>query len=172
MRRIAELLTYDLKWTQPQALKMEYELHADGELVATLRFKSTFGTLATAESADGSWTFKRVGFFKTHVTIRVAGSDENIAVFKNNAWTSGGILELADGRKFPASTNFWQTQYELKSEAGEPLLRFKNGGFLHLSAEVTILPQAASLPELPWIMALGLYLIVMLRNDAAVAAAV
>ena len=53
-----------LKWLQPNWLKMEYELHAGEEVVATLRFRSSFGTLATAQSADGCWTFKRVGFSK------------------------------------------------------------------------------------------------------------
>jgi len=33
--------------------KMEYELRAGAELVATLCFRSSFGTLATAQSTDG-----------------------------------------------------------------------------------------------------------------------
>jgi len=51
-----------LWWVQPRALQMNYELRADEELVATVRFRSLSGSFATAKSADGCWTFKRVGF--------------------------------------------------------------------------------------------------------------
>jgi hypothetical protein len=80
MKRLAELMGRELKWTQPGAFKMNYELLAGDELAATLRFRSSFGSLATAESADGCWTFKRAGFFQTRVTIRVCGEEADIAV--------------------------------------------------------------------------------------------
>jgi len=64
MQKIAMQSNQALQWRQPHLFKMEYELHAGDELVATLRFRSSFGTLATAQSADGCWTFKRAGFFQ------------------------------------------------------------------------------------------------------------
>jgi len=112
-----------LKWLQPNWLKMEYELHAGEEVVATLRFRSSFGTLATAQSADGCWTFKRVGFFQTRVTVRTCDSENDLAVFKNNTWKGGGTLILAGGREYPVSTNFWQTEYAFQNAQGEPLVR-------------------------------------------------
>src|SRR5512146_2113843 len=106
MKKIHELIGRELKWTQPSAMKMEYELHAGDEVAATLHFRSSFGSFATATSADGSWTFKRVGFWQTQVTIRASGAATNLAIFKNNTWSGGGTLELPDGRKYPANTNF------------------------------------------------------------------
>lgn len=172
MLKIAELIGRELKWTQPHALKMEYELRADDELAATLRFKSSFGTLATAESADGCWTFKRIGFWQTKVTVRACGSDTDLAVFKNNTWNNGGTLEFPGGRKIFASLNFWATRYEFTTEADELLLRYtKIGGLVHFSARVEIQPHAAALPELPWLVMLGWYLPVMVYRDAAVTVA-
>ena len=172
MRQMAEFVGRKLQWTQPSALKMEYELCADEELVATLRFKSSFGSLATAESAEGCWTFKRVGFFRTHVTIRACGTDTELAIFRPNTWSSGGTLELPDGRKYLASTNFWQTKYDFRTENGDALIHFeKIGGLLHMSAAVEITPQAISVRELPWLSALGWYLSVMLHMDSAAVAA-
>ncbi len=113
MKNIAELIGRELEWVQPSAWKMQYELRAGEEIVATLRFRSSFGSFATAESADGCWTFKRVGFWQTRVTIRGCGSDMDIAMFKNNTWSGGGTLELPDGRKVLATTNLWQTKFEL-----------------------------------------------------------
>lgn len=171
MKKISELAARQLKWTQPSALKMHYELRAGDDPVGTLRFRSSFGSFATGESGDGCWTFKRVGFWQTRATVRVCGADADIAVFKNNTWSGGGTLELPDGRQLPATTNFWQTQIELQNTAGEVLVRFKRGGVIHLSAAVEIQHVASSMPELPWMVMLGCYLIVMMEGDGAAAAA-
>ena len=170
MRKIAALLSQQLKWVQPGVFKMQYELRADDELAATLRFRSSFGSFATGESADGCWTFKRMGFWQTRVTVRTCGEDVDIATFKNNTWSGGGTLELSGGRKFLATTNFWQTNLVFQDELGGTLIKFKSGGLLHLSATVDVEPKAASLPELPWVVMLGWYLTVMMYMDSAAAA--
>jgi hypothetical protein len=173
MRRIADLSGQRLKWEQPSALKMEYELRTeDGELAATLRFRSSFGSFATAESADGCWTFKRVGFWQTRVTVRPCGSDDDIAIFKNNTWSGGGTLELSSERTFRATTNCWQSKFAFETEAGERLIEFETGGLLHLWATVGIQPSIITMTELPLMVTLGLYLIVMIRIDTTTAAAV
>lgn len=172
MKSIRALVGRELKWLQPHALKMEYELQDSGELAATLRFRSSLGSLATAESADGCWTFKRVGFWHTRATIRVCGAEPDIAVFRNKTWAHGGTLELADGRRYPVNSNFWMTEYEFTTEAGESLVKYRRvGGLLHLSSIVEIQPAAASLKELPWLVAFGWYLTIMMHMDAAAAGA-
>lgn len=171
MKSIRNLLDRELKWVQPHALKMEYELRDGDDVVMTLRFRSMFGSLATAESADGCWTIKRVGFWQTRATIRASGDERDIAVFRNKTWAHGGTLELPDGRKYSANTNFWGTAFEFKTEAEEPLVKFRKiGGVLHSSAMVEIQSAGASLPELPWLVALGWYLAVMMQHDSAGAA--
>ena len=169
--KIVELIGREMEWMQPSVWKMEYELRSLDQLIATLRFRSSFGSFATAESADGCWTLKRVGFFQIRATIRACGSDTEIATFKNNTWSGGGTLEFHDGSKLLATTNFWQTQLEFQTEAGETLVRFESGGLVHLSAKVEIQPAAAGLPVLPLIVMLGWYLIVMMYMDSAAVAA-
>ena len=168
MRKIIELVDPHIEWVQPHALKMQYELRASDELVATLRFRSSLGSFATGESADGCWTFKRVGFWKTRVTVRLCGGDSDIASFQNNTWSGGGTLELSDGRVFPATTNLWQTKLGFQNESNNTLIQFKSVGLLHQSAKVEIQPGAVGTPELPFIMMLGWYLIVMMNADSAI----
>lgn len=172
MKKLADLLDRELKWTQPSAFRMYYELQAGDELAATVRFRSAFGSLATSESGDGCWTFKRVGFFQTRVTIRVCGEETDIAVFRNNTWTGGGALELLYGRKVLVTTNLWQSNLEFKTESEETLLRFQSAGLIHLSAQVEIQREAIGLAELPWMVMLGWYLIVMMNMDTAASAVV
>jgi hypothetical protein len=172
MKHLSEVRDRELKWIQPQALKQEFELRAGDEVVATLRFKSSFGSLATAESADGCWTFKRVGFWHPRVTIRVCGDDTDIAVFKNRTWNNGGTLEFPDGRRYLADLNFWATRYELTTETDEVLLRYTSiGGFAHFSAKVDVLPDFARQSEMPWLIMLGWYLRILVSQDSAAAVA-
>jgi hypothetical protein len=168
MKRLADLTNRQLKWTQPGAFKMHYELLAGDELAATLRFRSEVGSLATGKSADGCWTFKRIGFFQTRVTIRVCGEETDIAVFRNT-WNGGGALELPNGRKVLMTTSLLQSNLEFKTESEVALLQFKSSGFLHLSTLVEVQREAIGLPELPWMVFLGWYLIVMMNMDTAAA---
>lgn len=171
MEHISKVAHQELVWTQPNAFKEEYELRGEDALAGRLIFRSAFGSLATAETADGCWTFKRVGFFSTRVSIRVCDSETDLATFKNNTWSGGGTLEFPDGRSYRASTNFWQTRLELVSEYDQVVLSYSDiGGFFRRTAVVKIEPYAANLPDLPWIVMLSWYLVVMMQRDSAAAA--
>ena len=64
------------------------------------------------------------------------------------------------------------TKQEFVDEVAEPLVRFRKvGGLFHLSAHVDVLPASVSLRELPWLVVLGWYLTVLMRDDAAGAGA-
>lgn len=130
MKRIADLAGQHLEWVQPSALKMEYELRAGSAVAATLGFRSSFGSLTSGRSADGSWTFKRVGFFETRATIRAEGAEADLAVFRNNTWSQGGTLQLPDGRKYPATTNLWATGFDLNDDSGNMLIGHRVRGLL------------------------------------------
>jgi hypothetical protein len=172
MQRIPTRSQRPLKWVQPKMMKMSYELLDGDEVLATVEFRSAFGSLATATSADGVWTFKRTGFFRPLVTVRKEGSEKDVATFRDSTWKQGGTLELSDGRRYLASTNFWSTKYDISSESGEPLISFERiGGLFHMSTEVRIHAEAAHKPELPWMVMLGWYLIVLMHRDHAAAAA-
>ena len=95
MRTIAEVATGELLWVQPARLKQEFELRAGDEVVGTLRFERS--SLAIGETADQRWTFKREGFWHPRITVRVQGSDANVALF-SPSWVGGGTLDL-DGRQ-------------------------------------------------------------------------
>ena len=172
MRKIIEFIGRDLKWTQPSVFKAEYVLSAGVEVVATLKLRSSCGTLATAESGDGCWTFKRAGFWQSRITIRAGGSDTDLAAFKNDTWSQGGTLEFSHGARFRATTKFWTTQLTSTTEAGEPLVSFDYGGVFRRTAGVAVSPAGHSVAELPILVLFCYYLAVMSEMDAATAAAV
>ena len=171
MQKISDVAGDKLKWSQPSALGRHYELRRSGDLIARLQFRSRLGALATAESGDGSWTFKREGFWKHKATVRSSGSEVDVATFLDNTWKSGGTLEFPDGRRFPATTNLWSTNFAFESNAGETLVRYHYSGVFRLSAEVEIRQPAKAMAELPILVLFGWYLAVMLHMNSAVAAA-
>jgi hypothetical protein len=167
--RIADVT--GLRWTQPRTMTRHFELRADADVLATLTFVTMFGSLAKGESADGCWTFKRGGFIRTHVTVRECQAQEDLAIFRNNTWSGGGTLELPDGRRYAANSNFWQTRYDIRTIDETPVVTFERiRGMLHLGSEVTMHAGSRRLPELPWLIMLGWYLTVMQHRDAAVVA--
>lgn len=166
MKKLIEMMGSELEWTQPSGFKLNYELRAGGDLVATLHFRSSFGSFATAETADECWTFKRVGFWRARVTVRLRGAEDDLAIF-HIAWNGTGTLEFPDGRRVRASTNLWQTRYGLESEEGGKLVNFDVGGVFRHSAKVTIDPSATGREELPLLVTLGWYLAILMQQDAA-----
>src|SRR5262249_11771123 len=173
MNNIRDSVGHVLEWTQPRAMAREFDLKDGDALLATLHFRSCLGSFATATTGEGSWTFKRVGFWKPQVTVRAADGEKEIAVFSNNTWSAGGTLDLLDGRRLRANSNFWMTSYDFKTEDDVSLVRFvKVGGMFHLSCKVEISDAGAKLAELPWLVALGWYLAVKMHDDVAGAGAV
>ncbi|MCX6142931.1 MAG: hypothetical protein NTZ35_06900 [Ignavibacteriales bacterium] len=167
MKNIRSVVDHELTWSQQSMFKNEFELHFGGELVATLRHPKMIGTIGVAESGDGSWTFERIGFWKTKTVIKASGSTDELGSYRSNTWRGGGMLELTDGRKFIVWRSVWKGLSEFRTEEGESLFQIHQRSSFRLSASVRINRRALQIPELPWMVLFGFYLGVMARNDAA-----
>jgi hypothetical protein len=166
MRSIDQVTSRDLVWVRPSSKARAYELRAQEDVIATLRWQK--GTLAEATAADGDhWTFKRAGFWHPRVTVRAAGSEVDLAVFRAS-WTGSGVLELPPGRAFHwSAVNFWRSRWAWHDADGQPLALFKSSGHGRTPAmgRVEIAPAAAAIPELTLLLLLGWYLMVLRIQD-------
>ena len=178
MDHISDFAGQGLEWLQPKTLEHYFELQAGPAQLATLTFHSAWGTLASAETADGAWTFKRVGFLNPRVTVRVAGSPDNLAVYQPRFWGDGAVT-FADGTAFRwQPINFWATEWAFTGTGDTPLIRFKSGAekqrlsdMFKTQAVVEIESDELIRPFLPLLVALGMYLIILHQQDAAGAVA-
>src|ERR1039457_4413046 len=59
---VEQAVGHELEWRQPEVLSRFYQLTDNGREIATLRFESSCGSLATGECGQARWTFKRTGF--------------------------------------------------------------------------------------------------------------
>jgi hypothetical protein len=170
MRKINEVATGELMWVQPARRKQEFELRAGDEVVGTLRFERS--SLAIGETADQSWTFKREGFWHPRITVRVPGSDVNVALF-SPGWAGGGTLDI-DGRQLRfVAANFWHSQWDWVDAQNKPVVHFKSHqGLLKTEGQVEIETEAIQSPDLRLLVVLGWYLLVLFARDAAASLAV
>jgi hypothetical protein len=169
MRTIREVAGQELVWVQPARMKQNFELRAGDEVVATLRWERS--SLAAGETSEQKWTFKREGFWHPRITVRVPGSDDNVALF-NPRWTGGGTLELPPGRTLHfGAANFWHSEWVWAETTDAPLVRFKSRqGLLKTEGQVEIEASAAGSPDLALLVVLGWYLLILFARDATTAA--
>jgi hypothetical protein len=167
VRRIADVVDHHLRWIQPRLTERRFELQVGHESVATLSFRSSFGSLATVRTADGAWTYKRIGFWKTRATVRALGGLTDLGVFDPNTWSCGGTLRLSTRESILVTTNLWQSKIEFQLAEHHALFRYLTEGFLRQQAELEILPAAKTRADLPWLLPFGWYLVVMMHQDSS-----
>ena len=178
MESLTKALGTLLYWVQPKAFARWFELRTDDQQFATLGWETSCGSLARGSTADGDWTFKRVGFLNPRVTVREAGSEVNLATFWPR-WLGDGTLEFAYGVSFRwQSTNFWGTDWIFSAADGTPLLALKEGSrdrkianLFKTESLVEIHAEARRLTELPLLVLTGWYLMILRQEDAAAASA-
>src|SRR5512140_3003881 len=128
MQSIVQAAGMQAEWMQPAFAERRFELRSEDQVFATLQFNSAWGSLATAVTSAGSWTYKRTGFFNIRVTVRPTGSETEIAVY-HPRWTGAeGELIFANGPTHHwKSANFWATRYAFLRPDGSPLVTFLQG---------------------------------------------
>ncbi len=178
MQPMASFVRTPLYWVQPKTFDRWFELRAGDQVVATLGWETSCGSLARGSTAQGSWTFKRVGFLNPRVTVRQSGSEIDVAVFWPR-WLGDGTLELASGAVFRwQSTNFWGTDWMFSAGDGTPLLALKEGSkegklsdMFKTQSLVEIHPEAYDVPDIGLLVLVGWYLMILRQDDAAAGAA-
>lgn len=178
MKSITGYRIETLEWLQPKALERYYELKAREQLLARLTFRSSLGTLATAETADGEWTYKRVGFLNPRVTVRAAGLEADLAIYQPKFW-GDGVLTFKSGLAYAwTPVNFWRTDWSFFAAEGGEVLAFKSGvqgeRLRDIFKTQYRLMRPGAGPEgevLPILATLGLYLLILNQEDAAAAVA-
>jgi hypothetical protein len=164
-----------LEWRESRTVKRQDELCTHTETLATLQWAGLLSNLATGSTQAGRWAFDRPRLFSKDVEIRTVSSDDETpyGVFLPN-WTSGGRLELAEGRTFHwESTSFWGTQWEFTDDVGTTLIQFEDtSGLFRQSATVTLVQPRLREADRALLLLLGRYLMAMhSRDTAAVTAA-
>lgn len=177
LKPLAQRAAADLEWVQKSGFQWSFELRQSDNLFATLEWRSSFGTLATARTESGSWTFKRVGFWSPRVTVRRQGAAEDLAVFTPRGWTgASGVLHFADGSSIILEREgFWSSTWQFRGppadgsdQPGPVIVRIGDmAGLFRWRASITVADPVH--PQAPLLMCLLWYLVVLASQDAMAA---
>ena len=172
MKSISRLETNRLSWVPVG--RRSYQLQAGDELVATLDWARARGSLARGEAAEGIWTFKRAGFLRPRVTVRIEGDEAELAILSLSRGRESQ-LEFADGRRFTWGAARARRRWMVFADkTGKTVLSLlpRTRRFQY-QADVEIGPGQRKLAELSLLALLGWYrLVLQSEEDAALAASV
>jgi len=167
-------LDEELRWRQPDASKWRYILTREGDPapLASLEWRSVWGTLATAMAGGEAWTFKRTGFMRPLVTVRRAGSEDDIAFLEPN-WQGGGTLTIRGGNTYTwKNADMWYTRWSWLDGSGARVLQFVNKQGMMRHEAIVEIEAGTQLPERDLLLLLGWYLLILTSQDAGTVAAV
>jgi len=154
-----------LNWIQPSSFERRFELHSEKGVFGKLYFETVdtaSGSLTSTDQTTESWTFKRVGLLNSHITIRAAGTNDNVAIYRSKLFGDGWI-EFTKGSKFHwKSISGIGSKWGFANEQEEILLAMKSKWYspLKIQASIEIEPKGQGLDELPLLLISGWYLMV------------
>jgi hypothetical protein len=138
------------------------------QALATLTPVGFFGASTEAESADGSWTIARKGWFSGTQIVTERGRSVEAARWEGGIWRGQSRIVFPDGRDYRwKKTSFWRMNYSvLKNDV--PVLTFAaKRAWFKTSHIVTVEPGARSAgQDLPILVLLGCHLL-LAAVDAA-----
>lgn len=166
------LLPVQGQWRKVEASKRIFSFRAEDRLLAGLRFEKSSGSSATADTAAQRFTFKRTGFFRPSMTVRVAGASTDLAVFQPG-WDGGGLLTFSDGRRFEwRRTSAWRFEFNWLDTEARELLLLKPLPASRIEANVTVTADGSTSSDLGLLLTFGFYLSVLAVDElVAVSAA-
>lgn len=167
---LSYLVGQQLTWVPTATFKARFNLVApDNTTLGTLDM-SSWTSKATALVPDGTLFMQKEGWSSRKIAIYAAEGGPLVATYLRKWSGTSGQLSFFDGRAFKWSRiNFWGTQKAWTDPTGNfAYVQFSSGGFSRKTT-VMIDPQAAEIPELSLLVALGFYNILIERRDAAAA---
>ncbi|HBY06369.1 MAG TPA: hypothetical protein DEH22_00720 [Chloroflexi bacterium] len=160
MKGISEVDLSALEWTESGMFAKKYTLQSGNDVVGKVNWQSYGGSLATGITSQRTWTFKRTGFAVPRVTVRRAGEDDDIARFTPISSNKGELEIFDSGVEFEWKTSGSNFGWALGGQA--LIARYKP---MLYKAKLEIEAAEINRPEIPLLVLLGLYILVMFSED-------
>jgi hypothetical protein len=164
LKQLARAPPAGLKWTQRSS--KQDELASDKDIFGIISWSTWWSSLATAQSAEGRWTFKRVGFLHQRITVREPGREANLCVVQV-AWNGEATLNILGRGAFRWVPNVWHRRWVLRGPDDKEVMNVTLSGFVNVSGAVRIDSKWLSDPMLPLLALLGWYLIMLVVSEDA-----
>ncbi len=150
-----------LRWLPSAGPPPVWELRSGATLVVAIGWAASGGSLASARTASGTWSLKRVGFLAPRITARTAGAEANVAVL--SAHVAYHAIDLADGSSFRLRrAGVALPAWVLTAGAGVEVAHIEpvGEGRTLAGGAVVVPPEATRRPELGLLLAISWYFVV------------
>ena len=175
MPSIRDFVGQQLRWKRPHLFTNSYELRTGDQVLGTISRSGTFKERTWVETEGQQWLFTRVGFSRKKIVIYSGYSPDNppatlypeaeLASIQRS-WRGNGELIFRDGRSYTwTHPGFWNPTWFWTDLSNIPLITLKRNRWLEIQ------PSASDLPDLPLLTLLGVYLMVVIQEEAAAATA-
>ncbi len=113
-----------LRWLRTAESPAGFSLLSGDATVASLAWNARGGSLATAATADGAWTFKRAGFLAPTITVRLRDQPQPLA--KVTAHLRSHEIRLREGPSYRLQhVSHILPSWKLVSERDEEVLHIE-----------------------------------------------
>lgn len=174
MKSLTDLQETTLLWQQTKTMQRSFVLTQGQDIYATLDFNSPFGTLAVAESAEGIWTYKRMGAFRPRISIRIKDIEQDIAIYTPKLWADGTLEFKEKDILLWNHLSLWHNEWAFSTREGKVLLTFRPAPRESLSdlfkfqLTVQIQDKVPHQEKLPILLTLGMYLMILQHQDSQI----
>ncbi len=151
-----------LRWLRTQEAPIAFQLLSGDTLAADLTWKSHGGTLAVARTASATWTLKRVGFLNPRASLRLEGATSDLARVSIHLNYHRIDIVGAPSYRFHRA-GVLLPAWQVTSDSGEQILHIEpvRDGRKLIGGAVVTSARGAKLPELPLLLVLSWYTIVL-----------
>ena len=154
----------ELRWVRPKFFKRSYELRSEDTVVATLAFEQQFAWGALGAAEEGTWTFGRSGFLRSQITVQQAKTAQEVATVSERPGRRQQQVLLPDGTCYMIRSDFFRSRLSLETQSGEALALIRRRGIFRMVWETEIRYSAKSNEDLPWLVLLTWYYILIVRS--------
>jgi len=170
---------HELFWEQPSVMDRSFVLRSGEDIIGTLDFTSAFSSLGEATLGGEKWTFRKGGFLSPKVSVRRSGSKIDLAIYEPDWTGTQGEVRFSTGELYNWSVaSIWGTMYTINREDGLELIAYLSGSkkkkfsnIFKQQAQMIIAPEAWQIKELPILVLLGWYLVILHHEDSTTVAA-
>ncbi len=79
------------EWIRPKAWKLDWELHKDGQVIATMSSPKLFGTAVSATFGEDSYSLRKGGLRRPGAAIKRLREEGELAILEFDAIGKGSI---------------------------------------------------------------------------------
>lgn len=164
MKKISDSQVSILNMLKPDINKKFYQISAGEDLYASVDLIFGKGSLARFETAQGSYTMKRQGFFMPYVTLRKDKMETDVAI---------ALLDIKGKTSFTFEGNtysfralsLWKNQWGWVNEKNKIIAKYKLTLSGMIRGDVEISRDFLYLPYLELMVAVGTYFLFQIEDE-------